>query len=324
MSWIAIALLAYFLLAVVSIIDKFLLTGPRLKPQTYAFYVAILSGLVIFLIPFGVELPGWQEIAMAFLSGALWIFALLSLYESLRRSEVSRVIPGIGGMLPLFTLGLSYLFAFLQGQALETFTPLKITSFVLLIAGTILINAKKNQLITKSGLGLAALTAFLFALSFSTTKIVYLDQSFISGFFWIRLIAVPVACLFLFSKEVRQEIFPTKESREKQKLPELPVPEKTKPMFKKPKLLILFLAGQGLAGAALILQNFAIFLVPAMQLAFVNALEGTRYAFLLIFAWILSIKFPQVLEEKFTPLALAQKALAIALIITGLFLLNIS
>jgi drug/metabolite transporter (DMT)-like permease len=324
MTWVFITILAYFLLAATSIIDKFLLSGPRLKPQTYAFYIAVLSVLVFLLIPFGVEVPNAVIITIASLSGALWIFALLSLFEALRRSEVSRVIPAIGGMLPLFTLGLSYLFAFLQRQEIGSFTSLKIISFLFLIAGTVLINAKKGQFITKSSLGLAALTGFLFALSFTTTKIVYLEQPFISGLFWIRLIGIPVACLFLFSKEVRKEIFSKKTGENIKGPATMPVSEQAKPMPKKPKILILFLLGQLLGGLAVILQNLAIFLVPAMHLAFINALEGVRYAFLLVFTCFISVKFPQFLEERFTLPILFQKVFAIVLIVIGLFLLNIS
>ena len=57
MSWLYLALLAYFINAVVFIIDKHLLAGHMPKYHAYAFGVAILSLGAVFLIPFGVKYP---------------------------------------------------------------------------------------------------------------------------------------------------------------------------------------------------------------------------------------------------------------------------
>lgn len=313
MSWIIIAIFAYFLLAVTSIIDKFLLTGPRLSSKTYAFYVAALGIVFLFLIPFGVGIPEKEIITMAFLSGTLWIFAILALFESLTRFDVSRIIPAIGGVLPLFTLGLSYLFAAIQGQELQVFSALKILSFILLISGTIIINIQKGKNINKDSLILAVLTAFLFALNFTTSKIVYLSEPFISGLFWLRVSGIPIAFLLLFFKEVRKQVFLRKKHSETS-------PQKQA----KAKILPLFILSQIIGAGAVFLQHWVIYLVPLMHLAFFNAIEGTRYVFLLIFTWVISIKFPKILEEKISFFILIQKVLSILLIIAGLILFSLT
>jgi len=311
MLWIIFAILAYFLLSVVALIDEILLTGKFIKPKVYAFYVGILGIFVLALIPFGFEMPNLFIAELAILSGGLWIFALLSLYEALRRYEISRVIPAVGGILPIFTLGFSYLFAWQQGNPLMGLTYLKIVSFLLLILGSVLITWKGKEVINKKSLGLSVLTALLFAISFTTSKIVFLEQPFISGFIWLRFGGILVALLFIFFKEVREELF------EKIKI------KKKKALFENPKLAVLFILNQIIGAGAGVLQSLAIYLAPMMYLAFINAMEGIRYVFILIFVIVLSSKFPKILSEKITKKILLKKVLAILLIIIGLTILAI-
>jgi hypothetical protein len=89
----------------------------------------------------------------------------------------------------------------------------------------------------------------------------------------------------------------------------------------KPKTIGIFLSNQTIGAIAFILYNFAVALVPFNFLAFVNALEGTKYLFLLIFAIFLSLRFPQILKEEISKKALIQKIVAIFLIGVGLAIL---
>jgi drug/metabolite transporter (DMT)-like permease len=120
MSWLIIIISAYFLLALVSLGDKYLLAGPP-NPKIYSFYVGILGVAAIILIPFiGFSVPETSQISLALLAGAIYIVALFGLYNGLEHFEASRVIPAIGGLLPLFTFGL--VFPFLAGSK---FSPLQ-------------------------------------------------------------------------------------------------------------------------------------------------------------------------------------------------------
>jgi hypothetical protein len=312
MLWLTLTIFSYFLLALVAMVDEVLLTGKIIKPKVYAFYVGLLGIFVLVLIPFGFGLPDLVVIGLALVSGILWIFALLSFYESLRRYEVSRVVPAIGGILPICTLALVYLFAWQRGEAIETFSYLKAISFILLVLGSILITFNKQGFINRKSLCLSGLTALLFALSFTTTKIVFLTEPFISGFVWIRIGGVLAALLFIFFKEIREELF------EKIKV------KKKKALFENPKLAVVFLLNQIMGAGAGILQNLAIYLAPVMCLAFINAMDGIRYVFILIFIIILSSKFPKILSEKITGQILWQKIFAIILITGGLIMLALS
>ncbi len=298
MLWLVVAISAYFLFAVVALGDKYLLSGPP-NPKSYSFYVGVLGILALVLIPFvGFSIPEISQILLSFLAGAIFIFALFGLYTGLENFEASRIVPAIGGLLPLFTLGLVYLFSY--GK--EVLTSGDLLAFILLISGSCLIVFKKGKSITSKSLQIAAITAFLFAIAFVLTKFVYLSQPFWSGFIWMRIGGFLAAICFIFTREVKKEIFEKKFTFQK-------------------KTGTIFLFNQGIGAGAFILQNWAIALVPLGLLAFINALEGTKYLFLLIFTILFALKFPKILKEEISRKILFQKILAILLIGGGLVLL---
>lgn len=303
MLWLIVAISAYLILAVVFLVNKYLLTGPLSSPKVFAFYVGILGILALLIIPFvSFSTPSLFQILLSLAAGALFVYALFWQYKAIRLFEVSRVIPAIGALIPLFSFGLIYLFS--AGK--ETLAFLEIIAFILLIFGSVLITIKKGKLITLRGLRIATIAAFLFSLAFVFTKYVYLEQSFWSGFIWMRIGGVLVAiCFFLFFKEVKVEIF------------------KKQAGFK-PKTAIIFLVSQAMGGGAFILQNWAIFLAPLAFLAIINALQGVQYVFLLIFAVLLSLKFPQILKEEISREIIFQKVVAILLIGGGLVILALT
>jgi drug/metabolite transporter (DMT)-like permease len=300
MPWLIVAISAYFLLAIVALGDKYLLAGPP-SPKSYSFYVGVLGILVLLLIPFvGFSIPSLSQIILSFLAGSIFIFALFGLYTGFEHFEASRVLPAIGGFLPLFTFGLTYFFS--GGK--EFLTLWEGLAFALLLAGSVIITLKKGKPIISKSFQISVLTALLFAIAFVLTKFVYLAQPFWSGFIWMRIGGFLAAICFLFTKEVKEEIF------------------KKKFTFQK-KTGTIFLLNQAIAAGAFILQNWAIALVPLGLLAFVNALEGTKYVFLLIFAVILSLRFPKILKEEVSRKILFQKIIAVLLIGAGLAILSI-
>jgi len=298
MLWLVVAISAYFLFALVALGDKYLLAGPP-NPKSYSFYVGTLGILVLVLVPFvGFSIPEISQVFLSLLTGVVFILALFGLYTALENFEVSRIVPAIGGLLPLFTFGLVYLFS--SGEGI--LSSWKILAFILLLAGSVLIAFEKGKSITSKSLQISALTALLFAIAFVLTKFVYLSQPFWSGFIWMRIGGFLAAICFIFTKEVKREIFERKFTFQK-------------------KTGTVFLFNQGIGAGAFILQNWAIALVPLGFLAFINALEGTKYLFLLIFTILLALKFPKILKEEISRKILFQKILAILLIGGGLVLL---
>jgi hypothetical protein len=308
MFWIILSILGYFFSALSGMIDKILLSGPLPKPKVYAFYIGILGTVVgLILIPFGFQIPELSIVGLALLSGGIWIPAAVGLFEALKKYEASRIIPAIGGLAPCFVFLFNYSLVWLTTGRMRILEPSKIIAFLLLIFGSVFINYERKKRITKESLKFSLVTAVLFATSFVSTKYVFLAQPFVSGFIWMRFGGFLGALPLLFSKEVKEELF--KRSRKK---------TTEKPLFKNPKIATVFLVNQGIGGTSGILQNLAIYFVPLIYLPFVNALEGTKYIFLFLFATILSTKFPKILSEKITKTILLQKILAIILISIGL------
>jgi len=302
MTWILSAVLAYFLLALVALVDKHLVSGPIPGPKVYSFYVGLLGVFSLILVPFGFSVS--EPLSVIYLSvfaGAVFVFALFALFSALERFEVSRVVPAIGAASPLFILLFGYLFSGIKPDL----NFLKILALVLLICGGVLITLENKKTITIESIKISVLAAFLFALSLTLSKFVYFLQPFWSGFIWMRIGGVLAALFFLFSKEVREELF-------------------RKRVSFKPGTLWLFIGNQAIGGCAFILQNFAIALVPLSLLPFVNALEGVKYVFLLMLVFLISLKFPKFLKEKFSGEAMIQKLLAVFLIVCGLVILTLS
>lgn len=299
MLWALITIFSYFLLALTVLGDKYLLSG-KPEPKSYNFFINLPGILLLFLIPFvGFVRPDFRQTVLSLLAGGLSVFAGYFLYLALERFEASRVIPAIGGILPLFTLGIVYISTG-KGPA-----PESLAAFFLLVLGSVLISFEKGKEISLASFSLSALSAFLFALSFVFTKSLYLELPFWTTLILIRSGAALVSLVFLFDKETRKEIF------------------QKNSIFQK-NTGIVFLATQGVGTIASFLQNWAIFLAPLGFLAFINALEGTRYVFLLFLSVLVSMKFPKILKEQISKQIIFQKAIAILVIIIGLGVLVFS
>jgi hypothetical protein len=302
MSWLIVAISAYLILAVVFLVDKYLLTTSIPNPKVYAFYIGTLGILVLLLIPFiDFYVPEISQIALSFLAGAIFIYALFWFYKALRFFEASRVVPAVGGMVPLFTFGLVYLFSL--GK--ETLSFSEGLAFILLVFGSIFITLGKEKLITLKSFKISAIAAFLFSLAFVLSKYVYMAQPFLNGFIWRSIGGFLMAiCFFIIFPEIRTEVFKKREKFSK-------------------KTATIFIANQAAGGGAAILQNWAIALAPLSYIAFINALQGIQYVFLLIFSLLLSLKFPKIIKEKISKKILFQKITAILLIGAGLAILTI-
>lgn len=299
MTWLLIAILSYLLLAFVSLFDRYLLVGPMPSPKTYTFYVGILWLFIsLFFIPFGINFPEGSFVFLGLAAGLIRIFAILFLTKSIVESEISRVVPAIGGFLPIFT----FLLFFLYLPPAEILGFSQIIAFLLLIFGSVLISLKKIsfKFLTFKTLKYPLISAFLFASSFFLTKILFLKTNFLDGLFLILFGGGLGAIIFLISPLIRKEIL-------SQKLTQ--------------KTSALFLLGQTFGGLGVFFQFQAIFLAKPGQVPLISALEGTRYVFLLFFVYLLSSWNPKILKEEIGRTTLFQKIFAILLIGLGLIIL---
>lgn len=295
MIFIWIAILAYFLFAVNGVVDKFLLSRTVKHPAAYAFYIGITGPLTWLLVPFGLEFLSPSNLFIAIVGGACFIFALYFLYAAIQQTSISRILPLEGGLVPIFTLLLSYT---LLGEHL---TSSQLQAFAFLVAGGVLVMLEKDSKgWHASALFGGTLAAFLFALSLVLTKYTFDLSNFVSGLVWTRLGFLIVSLGMLIPRASRRYILQTPRRASKGNI-------------------ILYYGSRLSGGLAGLLQNYAI---SIGSVTIVNALQGTQHAILLLLTLFLSKYFPKILKEKATKLILLQKSAAIALIAAGLILLT--
>lgn len=313
MNWLIIALVAYFLLAIVNLIDKFLVEKILGSARAYTFIASIMGLLVFIVSPWFLQWPGWEALIFNLILGGIFSLALLSLYAALRRGEASQVLVLVGGSTPIFSVPLAFFFLG------DSFSAKQIIAILLLFLGLLIIallpSKKKNfwdKLFSKLslknhnpklGILIAISAGFFYALFFVGSKIAYQSQEFISSFLWIRLGAAFFSILILFSRRARQEIIqiikPKKENNKKQGL-------------------LIF--NQSLGAIGFILQNYAVYLGPV---AIINALQGVQYVWIIILGAIISIFAPKILKEDLSKNIITKKILAILIISYGLYLLTV-
>ena len=294
--WLLITILAYFFLAVVSLFDRYFLVGPMPSPKVYTFYVGTIGLLFcLFFIPFGTSLPAINIVFLGLLAGLIRIIAILFLTISITKSEISRTVPVVGALQPIFSFLLFFLF-FPQSRILNIF---QLVAFILLVFGSVLISIKRfdKEFFNFKTLKYPITASFLYSLTFFLTKNLFLETNFLSGMFLILLGSGLTALAFLVFPKSREIIFNQKISG---------------------KISSLFMLGQIIGGTAIILQYYAVFLAKTGQVPLINALEGTRYVFLLFFVFLFGRWRPQILKEETSKEVILQKIIAILFITAGL------
>ena len=293
MLWLIVIILAYFLFAIVSLIDRYLLIGP-LNAKVYTFYIGVLGILALLLGPLvGFSIPGKEEVLFCLLAGAVYVFALFGFLSGLERFEASTIVPAIGGFLPIFTFVLVYFFS--GGK--ETLNLTEFLALILLIFGSMIIWWKGFFKISFTGLGISFITALLSAFSLILAKYIYLMLPFWTGFIWIRVGAFLTALFFLFTKQVRKELFSGVSAFSKE-------------------TGAFFLFNLAIGAGAFVLQNWAIALAGLVYLPVINALQGIQYVFL----FVLTLLF---LKEGLSKKIIFQKIIAILFIGAGLIILTL-
>lgn len=313
MTWLSIAITAYFILAIVNVADKFILEKVVPGPRTYTFLVGATGAIVIVLAPFGLTWPGWAMLGANVLFGFFFSAGLMFLYYALKKGEASRVFTMIGGIVPIFTILFSILFLG------EHFSTGQWWAIIFLLLGTILISwlTRSYDVWTqlKSWFSddentkvlviiLSVLAALFFSLFWVGTKFAYTTQPFISAFIWIRIGSFLAAMLLIVGRKGRKEVFADLQKSKKKK-----------------NNIFVFLATQGLGATGSMLQNYA---VSLGSVALVTSLQGLQYAFLLILTLLGTMLLPKIIKEKITIKILTRKFVAIVLIGIGLYFLAIS
>ncbi|MDP3963970.1 MAG: DMT family transporter [bacterium] len=294
MSWILLALSAYTVMAGVGIVDKYFVTRRMPNALAYGFSVGALGLVFALAIPFGFSLPSFSVWLATFLSGLIFTASLIMLFWTLERGDVSRVIPTMGALFPVFTLVLAF---FIVG---ERFDGEILVVFAVLVASSVLlsISREKGEAPALVVFGGASVVALGYALSSVLAKYAFDHHPFLSSFIWMRLAGGVTALALLLVPSWRRQIFGVINKRESGK-----------------GLLVMVRIA---AGAAFITLHYAISIGPV---TLVNALKGFEFAILFITTLLSSKYFPHIVRESFERKLIAMKSIGIAGIVAGLWML---
>lgn len=294
MSHLPFTLGAYFFNSISALVDKFLISGTIRNPLIYVFYFSIFSLIALLLLPF-THIPAWHVLLLASSSTLLWTTGAYFMFWALKHGQVSRVIPVIGTLNPLFLLFFA-LFDHSIGIN-ETW------AIVILVLGLVALTLPDwRGRITKQELIFEVLSSIFFAVSYVILRQAYLQDDFLTVFAWSRVVLIPVG-LLLVTVPLTRKIVLAKDSAAFN-------------LFS--KMGVVFLLGQAAGGAAELLLTFSVSLAnPAL----VNSLQGSQYVFLYIFSLSLSKKFPKIYKERLTIINSIGKLVGILLIAMGLYIL---
>ena len=287
MLWLYLALIAYFINAIVFVIDKYLLASHIPKYHAYAFGVSILSLSSFLLMPFGVSWQGLGYFWTAFSSGAAFFVGLVFLYKAIKESDVSIAATQTGAMGAIFT----YIFSIFILN--ETLPSLNLFAFLFLILGIFLLGKVEKHVFLS-----AVLAGALFGISYVLLKFSFNSGGFVNGLFWTRMGFVGSAFLSLCSGHIRKEI----------KLSYQGVSVKSK---------FLFVFNKFLAGIGFLVLYFAINLG---NVSLINALLGIQFLFTFILVIFLGNKIPGI-KESLDKITLANKLVGIILVSVGFLIL---
>lgn len=298
MSWLFLALTAYFLLAIAILTDKLVVSKFVMRPIVYTTLIGLLSVTGLVMLPFGIHWAGWDIFFINFVAGVSFFLALFFMYSAFAKNEVTRISTLIGALSPIAVLIFSVIF--LQEKLLGN----QIAGFVLLVFGSLFFFFAKEEKSRLRSFGKIFLAALFFAGYFVIMKYVYTVQDFPSAFLFNRIGSFVPALLLLLVPKIRKEL--------KQSFFKKDATNQTKS-----KTAVIFF-GQVCGGACFIMQNYA---VKTASVSLVSALQGVQYVFLFLLIAIVSRFVPEI-KERNDKKSLTLKICAIVIIAIGLYFLS--
>lgn len=300
LMWFISAISGYICLAVVIILDKYILSERKVSPLLYVFYSTIFVVPVWLLLPFGVRMLATPiGLVLALMAGTCFTFALWTMYRAVAESEASHIGPFIGAVVPSFVLVFSRIFLSEQIAIRQE------VAIGLLVFGSLIISFENSPRHHgwHRGFWWGVLAGFFAAVFQVVSKYIYGLVGFYSGFVWIWASVGWCGVLLLLTPTVRQALWPGAPSRK----------------VRRPwKARVVVIIDKVLGAAGVILVQYA---VSLGSVTVVNALAGIQYGFLVILIAALSKFAPGVFRETYATGEIIQEIAAVALIAFGLGLL---
>ncbi|OGH59334.1 MAG: hypothetical protein A2725_00685 [Candidatus Magasanikbacteria bacterium RIFCSPHIGHO2_01_FULL_33_34] len=293
--WFIFACLGYFLLALVFILDKLILTKSVSKPVVYTFYSTIFLFGALLAWPFGVELLNDFDWIVAIFSGVTFGLAMWALFIGLKTGETSHISPFNGALVTIFT----YLIAdYFLGEKL---TSVQLIGLAILVFSSLLLSFEKSQKHNGFHVGFlwAGLSGLLFAFSHVSAKYLYDIYPFLTAFVWTRSSIGLVGLFTLLFPSVRHSFKKTKNKKESDK---------------NKKSVVLVVMDKILAVIAIILIQYS---ASIGSVAPVMALSGLQFVFMFIMVYLSTKFLPILFKEYFTKREITVEVLAIFFVLVG-------
>lgn len=295
MGWILWASLGYFCNAIALTVDKSLLGRREIRdPAAYTLFSSLLAMLVLVLAPWGLLRPTVPAVALGLLSGAAFALALWLMFSVLQVGEASRVPALIGSVSPLFVFFFSWL-----GTG-ELLSLPEMVAFALLVAGGLCMVGGQSGLKGR-WLVLALVASAAFAISYIWLKQTFAASNFVSGLIWSRVGALGTSLLLLL-------------------IPGTWIAWHQSLRRSSQGIKVAFVGGQSAGAIAGLLTSYAI---TRASVTLVNALQGLQYVFLLLLAFVVSWRVPQLFRDEFSRATMVRKVSGTLLICAGLAVLSV-
>lgn len=297
--WVVFALIPPILNAIDSLGEKFLSEKHIEDPIVIILnegwlYLVLSLGILFFhqLSPLS-----FLQIAALLFSGMVFVFYLIPYFKALQKEDSSRVIP-LFQFIPLLVLLFSYFFLH------EIITKKELLGFFITFIGAFMLTAEKGEskiLKPRRALWYMLLSSILYSAAPILFKYVVVNTDFWTAFFYQAIGGGLAAFLLLIVPSYRKSFL-----KEGLHLP-----------FTTWGLMSI---NQTIAIGAELSASFAFSLAPV---ALVSVLTGTQSFFVLLFAIILSLKFPHILSEDLRRNTLLLKTASIILIFLGLVFISL-
>ena len=292
-TWLLLAILGQFLYAVSVLVDRYIVVQAEHigRPIVYAFYISVLSGFVVVLVPLGVvSWPNDMVVLWSFLYAIAFIAAIFFLYSTLRIARASDAAPVVGAISALTTLALAG--TLIDGDVTTSLLP----SVILLAVGTALISHFHFK---RQALVYALSSGVMFGVTIFFSKLVFLETMFLNGLFWTRISTVIVALMLLLVPVARRAIFSGgRRSSQGAKL--------------------LVIGNKVMGSVASIVTAFA---VSLGSVSIVNALAGLQFVFLFLFVFLFARYAPKLRHKTDVGHGGWQTTVGVSLIVLGVALM---
>ncbi len=278
--------------ALIVLVDKHIVTNTSVtRPGVYAFFVSIISGAVVVLLPFGVvHMPSPMTIFLSLDLGFIFIGSIILLYRALKHANATDVIAWLTAISTLST----FIFAalFLDETLPKTF-PLALFFILvgMLLVGHFRFYARSFKQVVGSGV--------LFGLSVVMLKLLFSQISFVDAFFWSRMGNVVAALSLLLFPSIRKHLFTISRNTSHQ-------------------TGLLIVGNRILGGVAFLSVLYALKLGSA---SIVNALSSLQFVFIFVLIFVFRRFVPELYRHEFRKGHVLHKVAAMCFIIMGFFIL---